>query len=156
MLATCPNVNPPAIATGVGPNRRKIVYTQPPEGLTTDDDTTCGVSSAESSGIFGADSQAAPDTQHQYRTLLEVMAAATAAQANSAIAQPRAPTVAPVESAADKENAAPSTPSNTFSSSSYAKAMIEKAKSNVKKLPPKPSLEETLLKLSTYVVLSIL
>jgi hypothetical protein len=84
------------------------------------------------------------------------MAAVTAAWANGAIAQPQAPAIAPGESAADKENAPLSTPSNTHSSSLYAKAMREKAKSNVKKLPPKPSLEETLLKLSTYVVLSIL
>jgi hypothetical protein len=82
------------------------------------------------------------------------MAAVTAAWVNGAIAQPQAPAIAPGESAADKENAPLSTPSNT--SSLYVKAMREKAKLNVKKLPPKPSLEETLLKLSTYVILSIL
>jgi hypothetical protein len=32
-----------------------------------------------------------------------------------------------------------------------AKALMDKAKSNIKKLPPKPSLEETLVKLSRYV-----
>ena len=152
MLATRPNMNPPVITTGVGPNGRKIIYPQPPEGIPIDD--TAGGPFAESSGIFDV------DPQHQYRNLLEAMAAAeqanvaAAAQANSAVAQPQAPADAShVEPPTNKENAAPPlTPNNMFSSSSYMKALIEKAKSNVKKLPPKRTLEETLLKLSTYVV----
>jgi hypothetical protein len=63
---------------------------------------------------------------------------AAAAQANSAVAQPQAPADAPhMEPPTNKENAAPPlTLNNIFSSSSYTKALIEKAKSNVKKLPP--------------------
>jgi len=55
------------------------------------------------------------------------MVAATAAQVNGAVAQPQAPAITlhvnSIESAADKENA---TPSNMFSSLSYAKAMLRK------------------------------
>ena len=136
MLATCPNMNPPVITTGVGPHGRKIIYTQPPEGGLTDNDAADGILSTTSSGVFDEEAHAAPAIQHQYRNLLEAMAAV--AQVGNADTQPQAPADPPhMEPLADKENTVPpSTPSNTFSSSSYAKAMIEKAKSNVKKLPP--------------------
>jgi hypothetical protein len=158
MLATRPNVNPPVITTGVGPHGRKIVYTQPPDGMSSADSTASDNDFAGSSGIFDVALPAAPDPQRQYRTLLEAMAAAQAAL-NGEVGAEVLPIAPHSEPAANKENTIPvippSTPYNTISSSSYAKAMIDKAKSNVKKLPPKPTLEETLIKLSTFVISSL-
>jgi hypothetical protein len=154
MLATRPNVNPPVITTGVGPHGRKIVYTQPPEGMSSTDVTASDDDSAGSSGVFDVAPQTAPGTQHQYRTLLEAMVAAQAYTSNEEASAAEVPPV-PSEPVANQENVAPpSTPRDTSSSSSYAKAMIDKAKSNIKKLPPKPTLEETLIKLSTFVISS--
>ena len=159
MLATQPNMNPPVITTGIGPHGHKIVYTQPPEGMSTTDTTPSDDNSTGSSGVFDAAPLAAPDVQHQYRTLLEAMAAAAHAS-DEEVGAAAVPAVAThSEPATNKENAIPvippSTPHNTSSSSSYVKAMIAKAKSNIKKLPPKLTLEETLIKLSTFVISSL-
>jgi len=101
----------------------QIVYTQPPKVSPLM--MTPLVVFLLSPLDFSEDSQAALNTQ--YWTLLEAMVAATAAQVNGAVAQPQAPAITlhvnSIESAADKENA---TPSNMFSSLSYAKAMLRK------------------------------
>ena len=148
MLATRPNVNPPVITTGVGPHGRRIVYTQPPDEVSANDVIVGESDSSQSSGVFDpASPHGAPNVQQQqYRTLLEAITAAQAAQSatQGVSATPRTGTVV------NKENIIPpSMPQNVLS---YVKAIIDKAKSNVKKLPPKPTLEETLIKLSTFVI----
>ena len=137
MLTTWPNVNPPIIITGVGPHGHKIVYTQPPEGMSSTDITATNDDCPGSSGVFDVASQTAPGTQHQYQTLLEAMVAAQAYTSNEEASAAKGPPV-PSEPVANKENVVlPSTPCDTSLSSSYAKAMIDKAKSNIKKLDRK-------------------
>jgi len=78
--------------------------------------------------------------QHQYRTFMDIIEAAPP------------PPVQPLRcthSSAEKENIQPPATPNT--TGSMAKAFMDKVKLNIKKLPPKLSLEEALVNLSWYV-----
>ena len=153
MLSARPNINPPIVTTGVGPQGRHAIYLQPPEG---------GIPESEDGGPGPAQlfsdanvnlGLSEEQRQQQYRTFMDVIEAANAAQAFPP--PPPPPPPPPVQqllrthSSAEKENIQPPATPNT--AGSMAKALMDKAKSNIKKLPPKPSLEETLVKLSRYV-----
>ena len=153
MLSARPNINPPIITTGVGPQGRHAIYLQPPEG---------GIPRSEDGQRHPAQAFSDINTnlelseeqrQYQYSTLMEAIEAANAMEAAKAAEAVNAPPVQQLvrtRSSAEKENVQPpTTPKNT--AASMAKVLMDKAKSNIKKLPPKPSLEETLVKLSRYV-----
>jgi len=84
--------------------------------------------------------------QQQYCTLMDVIEAVNAAQA---LPPPPVQQLLCTLSSAKKENIQP--PATPDTAGSMVKALMDKAKSNIKKLPLKPSLEETLVKLSRYV-----
>lgn len=150
LLATKPNAIPPVITTGVGPAGRKVRFFQAPDGTTM-------ASQSESA-----------DVQHGYATMLEVLASAQRAAA--AAGQPlshSAPGDEEFGGGADMDDVATSAPRgavlapvrNTHTTpkanaaAAAAKLLVEKAKSTIKKIPPKASLEDTLMKLSKCVVL---
>ena len=131
MLATRPNAIPPAVTTGCGPNGRKTIYYQAPE---------VGAPAPE------ADTNA-DGRNPQYRTMLDAIEAAKAAQhVANPVTEPLLATSS-MDTVADKENRPPMTPKPT-STASMAKALVDKVKSNVKKVAPRPSLEDMLIKLS--------
>jgi hypothetical protein len=141
MLASRPNVNPPAITTGVGPHGRNTVFIQPPEGVSNE-------SSADDDGSVTGDDT----TFQQYRTLLDALN--NAPKPTVPAARPLSPAHSPPNSpthsqpANDKENVPPSTPRNA--ASSLAKTLLDKAKSTIRKAPPKPTLEESLIRISRF------
>lgn len=168
ILAARPNVNPIAITTGVGPQGRKTVYYQAPdsyEGLPADQSTTDNENIAESR-----------EWKHQYNNLLEAIAAASACTdplstssesfeghsvtetqlSTSTIVEPicsssvQAATHSGI-SGANKENAAPSTTSQrSQKAKSRASELLEQARLSIKRIPPKPTLEETLVQVQRY------
>jgi hypothetical protein len=146
MLSARPNINPPIVTTGVGPQGRHAIYLQPPEGgIPQFEDGGPGLAqpfSATNANLELSEEQ----RQHQYCTFMDIIEAANAAQAPPP--QP-VPQLLRTHSSTEKENIQPPTTPNT--TGSMAKALMDKAKSNIKKLPLKPSLEETLVKLSWYV-----
>jgi hypothetical protein len=147
MLSARPNINPPIVTTGVGPQGCHAIYLQPPEGgIPQFKDGGPGPVQPFSNANVNLE-LSDEQRQQQYRTLMDVIEAANAAQA--------LPPPPPVQqllrtySSAEKENIQP--PATPGTAGSMAKALMDKAKSNIKKLPPKPSLEKTLVKLSQYV-----
>jgi hypothetical protein len=146
MLSARPNINPPIITTGVGPQGRHSIYLQPPEGGIHQFEDTHPAQAQPFSDVNANLELSEEQRQRQYCTFIDVINAANAAQ----VAPP--PPVQQLihsHSSAEIENIPPATPKNT--AASMAKVLMDKAKSNIKKLPPKASLEETLVKLSQYV-----
>jgi hypothetical protein len=129
MLATRPNTIPPAVTTGCGPNGRKTVYYQAPE---------VGAPAPEAD---------VKSRNQQYCMLLDVIEAAKAAQQGSNPATEPLSATSSADMVADKENQPPMTPKPAYTAS-MAKVLVDKAMSNVKKVAPRPSLEDTLIKLS--------
>jgi hypothetical protein len=115
-MASCPNVTPIAVTTGVGPNGRKTVYYQDPnEGV---------------SGVFSEPA----DPTRQCQTFLVEGGRARRQQVVSEVP--------------NKENQAPSPPPITPSVAKMAAAnLLLKAKASIRKVAPKPTLEETLMEM---------
>src|SRR6202040_466858 len=91
ILATRPNMNPPVITTGVGPNGRKIIYLQPPEHSPINHDTE-GSPFAEFSGVFDV------DPWYQYQNLLEAITRSEERRVGKEpIASTQSPTCTPSE-----------------------------------------------------------
>ena len=146
MLSARPNINPPIITTGVGPQGRHAIYLQPPEGsIPQFEDGVPGPAQPFSDANVNLE-LSEERRQDQYRTFMDVIEAANATQAPP---PPPVQQLIRTHSSAEKENVQPPATPNT--AGSMARALMDKAKSNIKKLPPKPSLEETLVKLSRYV-----
>lgn len=135
MLTLRPNVNPPALTTGVGPHGQNTVYIQPPEGVS--DETSV------SNGDDSDDNNIAVCHQ-QYHTLLDALnhAPREVAPIKRLLSPPssqstndreNAPPATPRNTASlstnDKENAPPATPRNA--ALSLAKALLDKARSSI-------------------------
>lgn len=146
----------------MGPNGRNTVYFQAPEGF------VAGGSTAEDTNDGNTPTDTAENEQQGYRNLLEVINAAQARAVADADTAPNfdnepppipeggdaepAPTVTQrgnslvrAQPAANKENNT-MTPRRT--STTLARALVEKAKSSIKRAPPRATFEENLLKIS--------
>ena len=80
MLSARPNINPPIVTTGVGPQDRHAIYLQPPEGSIPqfEDDGPGPVQPFSNANI---NLELLEEHQQQYRTFMDVIEAANAAQA---------------------------------------------------------------------------
>jgi hypothetical protein len=161
ILAARPNVIPITVTTGMGPNGRKTVYYQPPDNR----DSSSGNQDGTDVEIAGL------ETQKQYSTLMDAIAAAGAqctppgtpfsSEPHSTPwhqtprrSVPLSPTALRARSIADKENTAPAG-QQVRKSMSLASELLEKARASIKKNPPKPTLEETLIQVQRYYIASI-
>jgi len=126
-MATRPNVTPIAVTTGIGPNGRKTIYYQDPnEGNGT-------------SGIFDL------PPQRQYQTLLAALQGEAAHREQQA-------TPAPAD-IPDQENQPP--PATPSAPKTIAASLLLKAKASIRKVVPKPTLEETLINMQKCVLFNL-
>jgi hypothetical protein len=118
IMASRPNVTPITVTTGVGSNGHKTIYYQDPnEGV---------------SGVFSEP----VDTTRQYQTFLAALEGEHAHRQQVVLEVP------------DKENQAPSPPAITPSVAKMAATnLLLKAKASIRKVAPKPTLEETLMEM---------
>jgi hypothetical protein len=124
-------VTPIAVTTGVGPNGRKTVYYQDP--------------SEDISGVFDP-----PANQgRQYQTLLDALQGEATRCEQLQVCQGTPVT--------DKENQAPQTPISTPSAAKAAAAnLLLKAKHSIRRVAPKPTLEETLINMQKCVLFTLI
>jgi len=130
LYSTRANVNPPVVITGVGPAGRKIVHLQPPSG---------------SAGVPFPDHLIEP-------TLMNLAATPPPPPSRGSSPIPWSPTPSPVKTLRSplkplKENRDPSTQTPKVKHETPLSAAILRARQNVKKIPAKRSLEDTLISL---------
>jgi predicted small lipoprotein YifL len=174
ILAARPNVVPIAITTGVGPCGRKTVFYQPPDNFNTDSESagqqTTNVVFEDPvqrhqfsnllEALVAAGAVPPSDASPNSCAAFQVPSQLHMHSRNSSSPGPIIPgsLISPSSSGPNtyKENIATPTSQGTkkkaqkTSQLSLALELLEKARSSIKKIPPKPMLEETLIQVQRY------
>jgi len=164
-LLTCPNVIPPVVTTGVGPEGCKVTHYQAPSRNPSagwnEDNINPQLRSMVTTQA-GAPPPDVTDATHEQLPLSDISIenCAISETPTSAVA-PSAPPMTPARpppqsTAGGKENAAPMTGKKGPKESSFVlTSMVETVKSSIKKIPQKQSFEETLCEISQFVFILI-
>jgi hypothetical protein len=140
LWATRPNVNPPAITTGVGPHGRSTLYIQPLDDCNID--PALRDPPVNFSRSFGTNTT---------NTVPQASLPIPFTQSNTLPSTPASRSS--VESGTSNEN---ETPSATPRPKSYLDEALAKARASIKKIPQKWSFEDRIIELQEYVFVIII